>query len=51
MTNHDAKALELHTRELFTECLISLGVIKQEIDMQTLTREEIEYLVALRHRL
>ncbi|MBS0632499.1 MAG: hypothetical protein JSS11_11330 [Verrucomicrobia bacterium] len=45
MTNLDAKALELRTRELFTECLISLGAIKKEIDMQTLTREEIEHLV------
>jgi len=45
MTNLDAKALELRTRELFTECLVSLGAIKREIDMQTLTREEIEHLV------
>ncbi len=45
MTNLDAKALELRTRELFTECLVSLGAIKKEIDMKTLTREEIEHLV------
>lgn len=45
MTKLDAKALELRTRELFTECLISLGAIKKDIDMQTLTREEIEHLV------
>ena len=45
MTTLDAKALELRTRELFTECLVSLGAIKKEIDMQTLTREEIEHLV------
>jgi hypothetical protein len=45
MTNLDAKALEMRTRELFTECLISLGAIKKDIDMQTLTREEIEHLV------
>lgn len=45
MTNLDAKALELRTRELFTECLVSLGAIKKEIDMQTLSREEIEHLV------
>ncbi len=45
MTNLDAKALELRTRELFTECLVSLGAIKKDIDMQTLTREEIEHLV------
>ncbi len=45
MTHLDAKALELRTRELFTECLVSLGAIKQDIDMRTLTREEIEHLV------
>ena len=45
MTKLDAKALELRTRELFTECLISLGAIKKDIDMQTLSREEIEHLV------
>lgn len=45
MTSLDAKALELRTRELFTECLVSLGAIKKDIDMQTLTREEIEHLV------
>jgi len=45
MTTLDAKALELRTRELFTECLVSLGAIKKEIDMQTLSREEIEHLV------
>jgi hypothetical protein len=45
MTDLNAKDLELRTRELFTECLVSLGAIKKEIDMQTLTREEIEHLV------
>jgi len=45
MTDLNAKDLELRTRELFTECLVSLGAIKKDIDMQTLTREEIERLV------
>ena len=45
MTKLDAKALEMRTRELFTECLVSLGAIKKDIDMQTLTREQIEHLV------
>lgn len=45
MTNLDAKALESRTRELFTECLVSLGAIKKDIDMQSLSREEIEHLV------
>ncbi len=45
MTDLNAKDLEMRTRELFTECLVSLGAIKKDIDMQTLTREEIEHLV------
>lgn len=45
MTNLNAKDLEMRTRELFTECLVSLGAIKKDIDMQTLSREEIEHLV------
>lgn len=45
MSNLELKDLELRTRELFTECLVSLGAIKKDIDMQVLTREEIEHLV------
>ncbi|MFI5335997.1 MAG: ferritin-like domain-containing protein [Opitutales bacterium] len=45
MSGPDLKALEIRTRELFTECLVSLGAIKKDIDMQILTREEIEHLV------
>ena len=45
MTNMDAKALELRTRELFTECLVSLGVVKKDMDVFTVTREDIEQLV------
>ena len=29
MTDLDAKELELKTRELFTECLVSLGAVKR----------------------
>lgn len=45
MTDLDAKALELRTRELFTECLVSLGAIKQDMDVFTVSREDIEHLV------
>ncbi len=45
MTDMDAKALELRTRELFTECLVSLGVVKKDMDVFTVSREDIEHLV------
>lgn len=45
MSNLELRDLELRTRELFTECLVSLGAIKKDIDMQVLTREEIEHLI------
>ena len=45
MTDLDAKALELRTRELFTECLVSLGAVKQDMDVFTVSREDIERLV------
>jgi len=45
MTDLDAKALELRTRELFTECLVSLGAVKMDMDVFTVSREDIERLV------
>jgi hypothetical protein len=45
MTNLEAKALELRTRELFTECLVSLGAVKKDMDVFTVSREDIERLV------
>lgn len=45
MTDLDAKSLELRTRELFTECLVSLGAVKQDMDVFTVSREDIERLV------
>jgi uncharacterized ferritin-like protein (DUF455 family) len=45
MTNLGAKELELRTRELFTECLVSLGAIKPDMDVFTVSREDIEHLV------
>src|SRR6185369_12900203 len=45
MTNLGAQALELRTRELFTECLVSLGAVKSDMDVFTVSREDIEHLV------
>jgi hypothetical protein len=45
MTDMDLQDLELRTRELFTECLISLGAIKTSGEYFTLSREEIERYV------
>ena len=45
MTNLEAKDLEQRTRELFTECLVSLGAVKQDMDAFTVPREDIERLV------
>jgi hypothetical protein len=45
MTNLNAKALEQRTRELFTECLVSLGAVKKDMDVFTVSREDIEHLV------
>jgi hypothetical protein len=45
MTNLEAKALEQRTRELFTECLVSLGAFKQDMDVFTVSREDLEHLV------
>jgi hypothetical protein len=42
MTNLGMQDLEMRTRELFTECLVSLGAVKKDSDIFTLTREEIE---------
>jgi len=45
MTNLGAQELELRTRELFTECLVSLGAVKSDMDVFTVSREDIEHLV------
>src|ERR1043166_9940491 len=44
MTSLNAQDLELRTRELFTECLVSLGAIKSDMDVFTVSREDIEHL-------
>ncbi len=45
MTDMKAKDLELRTRELFTECLVSLGAVTKDMDVFTVSREDIERLV------
>ena len=45
MTTLGSQALELRTRELFTECLVSLGAVKSDMDVFTVSREDIEHLV------
>jgi len=45
MTDLGAKDLEQRTRELFTECLVSLGAVKMDMDVFTVSREDIERLV------
>jgi hypothetical protein len=45
MTDMGMQELELRTRELFTECLVSLGAIKMDGDLFTLSREDIERFI------
>ncbi|MBM3835914.1 MAG: hypothetical protein FJ403_22150 [Verrucomicrobia bacterium] len=45
MTSLGAQELELRTRELFTECLVSLGAVKPDMDVFTVSREDLEHLV------
>jgi len=42
MTDMGMQDLELRTRELFTECLVSLGAIKPDGDLFTVSREDLE---------
>ncbi len=45
MTTLGSQELELKTRELFTECLVSLGAVKPDMDLFIVSREDIEHLV------
>lgn len=45
MSDLEAKDLELRTRQLFTECLVSLGALKMDMDVFTVSREDIERLI------
>jgi hypothetical protein len=42
MTDMDIKQLQLRTRELFTECLVTLGAYSKGMDVLTLSRDELE---------
>ncbi|MBM3280688.1 MAG: hypothetical protein FJY95_21810 [Candidatus Handelsmanbacteria bacterium] len=45
MTDLKMQDLELRTRELFTECLVNLGAIRKDMDVFTVSREDLEELV------
>ena len=45
MTGQGMQDLEQRTRELFTECLVSLGAVTLDMDVFTVSREDIERLV------
>lgn len=45
MTDLEAKPLEERTRELFTECLVSLGAFKKDMDVFTVSRDDLEHLI------
>jgi hypothetical protein len=45
MTDLGMQDLEQRTRELFTECLVSLGAIKPDGDLFTVSREDLERYV------
>ena len=45
MTDQGMQDLERRTRELFTECLVSLGAVTLDMDVFTVSREDIERLV------
>jgi len=42
MTDMGMQELERRTRELFTKCLVSLGAVKPDGDLFTITREDLE---------
>lgn len=45
MTNLGMQELEYRTRELFTECLVNLGVVKSDAGFTIITREELEHYI------
>ena len=45
MTDKSMQDLELRTRELFTECLVSLGAIKPDGDLFVISREDLEHYI------
>ena len=45
MTDKTMQDLELRTRELFTECLVSLGAVKPDGDLFVISREDLEHYI------
>lgn len=45
MTDLGMQDLELKTRDLFTECLVSLGAWRRDMDLFTMSREDIEKFI------
>jgi hypothetical protein len=45
MTDLGMQELEFRTRELFTECMVNLGVVKTEPNFGVITREELEHYI------
>jgi hypothetical protein len=45
MTDLKMQDLELRTRELFTECMVNLGIVTKDMDLFTVSREDIEHLI------
>lgn len=45
MTDLGMQELEHRTRELFTECLVTLGALKKDMDVFIVSREDLEKLI------
>jgi hypothetical protein len=45
MTDKTMQELELRTRELFTECLVSLGAVKPDGDLFVISRDDLEHYI------
>lgn len=45
MTDLGMQDLEMKTRELFTECLVNLGAVSKDMDLFTISRDDLEQLV------
>lgn len=45
MTDLGMQELELKTREMFTECLVTLGAWRRDMDLFTMSREDIEKFI------
>jgi hypothetical protein len=45
MTDKSMQELELRTRELFTECLVSLGAVRPDGDLFVISRDDLEHYI------